>query len=62
MTIMDQSAVLLLNASFEPIKRITVRDAAELILRNAPHLVALAKIGVKFPKGEAEMLQPEPTS
>jgi putative transposase len=27
---------------------------------NAPHLVALVKAGVKFPKGKAEMLQPEP--
>jgi putative transposase len=27
---------------------------------NAPHLIALVKAGVKFPKGEAEMLQSEP--
>jgi putative transposase len=25
----------------------------------APHLVALVKAGVKFPKGKTEMLQPE---
>jgi hypothetical protein len=27
---------------------------------NAPHLVALVKVGVEFPNGEAEMLQSDP--
>jgi 5-methylcytosine-specific restriction endonuclease McrA len=45
MTIMNQSAVLLLNASFEPIKRITVRAAAELILRDV--VVAVEGVAAK---------------